>query len=145
MLSVSHYPTGYEFRAQETEAEALRFQSKLDLFPLSLIHILCLSTAAFTLVEGRAVPRGAGAGSSTCWGVFWDGSSSHSEPQAVFKLLFLCTLMLFSFTLFRGRIGFKPTRFPLRKHSLLEYSTSSLVERSAKVKGLTTQCKLGAC
>lgn len=36
MLSVSHHPTGYKFRAQDTEAEALRFQSKLDLFPLSI-------------------------------------------------------------------------------------------------------------
>ena len=40
MLSVSHHPIRCEFRAQGAEAEALRFWSKLVLFPLSICTLL---------------------------------------------------------------------------------------------------------
>ena len=144
VFSVSHHPTGYEFRAQGTEAEALRFQSKLALFPLSI--------GIYTMLDnGSLYPSRRQSCSKRCWsripyrlGCVLGRFINLSEHRQVSNL-FLCTLILFSLTLFRGRIGFKATQFPLNMHTLLDNSTSSLVERNAKAKGLNTQCKLAAC
>lgn len=144
VFSVSHHPTGYEFRAQGTEAEALRFRSKLALFPLSI--------GIYTMLgNGSLYPSRRQSCSKRCWsrilyrlGCVLGWFINLSEHRQVSNL-FLCTLILFSLTLFRGRIGCQPTQFPLNMHTLLDNSTSSLVERSARAKGLNTQCKLGAC